>query len=150
MSKPSASWMACCCRNGFLSCALMLSVAIALFYLGFIPLVVWWHGASGLQPAGAAALLSLLVGLAVLAINHHPSLRQRPLVAMLAAMSVRMLPLLSVSLVVAVREDKSEYFGFIAYLVVFYLVTLAIETFISVQLAQAQQTTRLPTRGPQA
>ena len=150
MSQPSVSRMACCCRNGFWSCALLLTVAVALVWLGLIPLVLGWLGASGLQPAAVAALLSLVVGLAVLVVNHHPGLRERPLVAMLVAMSVRMIPLLTICLVVSLQPTKSEYASFIGFLVFFYLVTLAVETLISVQLSQAHHTTRFPVRGPRA
>ena len=155
MSRPSNRWTACCCTNGFWSCACLLTVAVAGFYLALIPVVIVWQGSAGLRPAGAAALLNLLTGLVVLGLYHYPSLRVRPLVAMLVAMGVRMIPLLVVGLAVALRLDQSSPgglmgYGFVGYLVVFYLATLAIETFISVQIAQAHHTNRFPVQERQA
>ena len=120
-----------------------------MLYLALIPVILWLQGGTGLQPAAIAAVVSTLAGLAVLAVSHQPGLRKRPLVAMLLATALRMIPLLTIGLVVAVTRDKSEYLGFIAYLVLFYVATLAVETYVSVRLVQASHTTVLPQREPQ-
>ena len=119
---------------------MLLVGAVILLYLAVTPLIIWLQGVAGLQPAATAALVSLLAGVAVLAVSHQSGLRKRPLVAMLLATALRMIPLLTIGVVVALTRDKSEHLGFVGYLVFFYIVTLAVETYVSVQLARSSQT----------
>jgi len=151
MSKPSSNWMDCCTPNGFLSCALLMVGAVVLLFLALTPAVLFLQGAAGLQPAAMAALVSLLVGFTVLGVSHLPSLRAKPLVSMLLATALRMIPLLAIGVAVALTRDKNEHFGFVCYLVLFYIATLAIETYSAVQLAQSHATSLSHTaREPQA
>lgn len=144
MSKAAGLWTARVCSKGVLPCVLLLLGAVTLFYVALAPAVLWLHGIAGLRPAATAALVSMLVGVVVLAVTHQPALRKRPLVSLLLATSLRMVPLLAIVVVVALPYDERAYderghFDFACYMVLFYIATLAVETYASVQLAQLAQ-----------
>ncbi len=122
--------------NGLVPCALLLAGSVLLLLLALSPLAIWLHGLAGLQPLAAAALINLLAGLAVLGVTQVPALRKEPLVSMLVATALRLVPLVAISLAVVLTRDKSAHLDFIGYLVLFHLATLAVETYVSVQQAQ--------------
>jgi len=122
-----------------LPCILLLLGAVTLLYLLLTPVVLWLQGVAGLRPAATAALVSMLAGVMVVAVAHQPGLRNRPLISMFLATTLRMVPLLAIGVTVAVSHDKRGHFDFICYLVVFYLAALAVETYASVQLVRMAQ-----------
>jgi hypothetical protein len=81
-----------------------------------------------------AALICLLSGTTALAVMQLPLSRQQPFVGLLLAMALRMLPPLVVCLLLAQQGSGAEYLGFVCYLILFYLLTLAAETLLSLQL----------------
>ncbi len=131
-------WASRVCAGGMFSCAVLFACAVMLLYLLLAPIALWMQGVAGLQPAAVAALISLIVGLGVLAVAHRFTARDKPLVSMLLSTAIRMIPLLVIGLVIALSEDKGPYLYFVGYLLWFYLATLAIETFVSIQLAQSR------------
>ena len=124
------------CVSGYFACAMLLLGGTVAFYVLISPIVFWLQGPSGLLDALVAALLCLLPGLSALAVSSLPLCRAQPLVGMLLAMSLRMLPALFVCLLLARRGTGSEYHSFVSYLILFYLLTLAAETFLSLQLTK--------------
>jgi len=57
---------------------------------------------------------------------------------MLLAMAFRLLPPLSVCLILALRSSGSENLSFICYLLVFYMVTLSVETYLSIRWIRSE------------
>ncbi len=136
MSNRASHLMASHFPSGYLACAMLLLGGTVAFCALLSPVVFWLQGPSGLFDALMAALLCLLPGLSALAVSSLPLSREQPLVGMLLAMSLRMLPALFVCLLLALRGTGSEYLSFVSYLILFYLLTLAAETFLSLQLTK--------------
>lgn len=123
--------------DGIKSCVLLLTGAILLLMLALLPFAIWLQGTPGLPPLTLAALINFLVGLTALAVIHLPALRSEPLISMLLATVLRLVPLIAISLMVVLTRGKTAHLDFIGYLVLFHLVTLALETYVAVQLAQS-------------
>jgi len=97
------------------------------------PFAVGKSGSAGLAGLAIAAAICLVAGWIAesLALMLHD--RVMPLAAMLLGMAVRMLPPLGVCLVLAARGSSGrDHLAFIVYLLAFYLVTLALETWLTV------------------
>ena len=134
MSDSSGNWTDRCCGGSFFSCTkLFLTLVLGLSTL-LLPCVMYWQGFERFLEAGAAAVLCSSSGLAALAATFWQSRQQQPLVGLLLAMAIRMIPPLVVCLLMAVQSDAGEYIGFVCYLLLYYLTTLAIETYISIKL----------------
>ncbi len=101
-------------------------------------MVFWLQGREAIVEVVAAALICLFSGLTALAASQLPVARRQPLVGLLLAMALRMLPPLVVCLLLALRGNGADYLGFVIYLIVFYLLTLAAETFLSLRLMKNQ------------
>jgi len=138
VSKPSSNWTACCYPAGFFSCASLLVGGTVAFFTLIAPIVFWLQGLNGIVEALTAVLICLFSGLSALAVSLLPVSRQQPLVGLLLAMALRVLPPLVVCLLLAKRGSGTDSLGFIIYLIVFYLLTLAAETFLSLRLMKNQ------------
>ena len=134
MSEPSMTWLARCHDAGFRSCALLLTWVVVVFFVAMAPAAIWWQGLQALPAMAAAAVVCLLPGLAALAVTSRCRDQQRPLLAVGLGMGLRLTPPLLVCLVLAVAGSTSGYLSFVVYLLTFYLVTLALETYIAVQM----------------
>jgi hypothetical protein len=113
--------------------ALLLVSAVLVTALLMLPFSAGRTGSAGpngLMLAGAICLVA--AGAAeLLACALHG--RVAPLLLMLVGMAVRMLPPLAICVVLAARGmGGREYLPFIVYLLAFYLVTLALETWLTV------------------
>ncbi len=147
--QTMTDWASRVCAGGMLSCVVLLTGAVLLLYLLLAPVALWMQGVAGLQPSALAALISLLVGVGVLAVAHRYAKQDKPLVSMLLSTAIRVIPLFVIGLVVGLSEDKGPYLYFVGYLLCFYLVTLVIETFVSVRLAQSHSTATATTKETQ-
>jgi cation transport ATPase len=133
VSDPSSYWTARWCKKGFIPCARSF-FALTLAFSGlFLPCVLFLQGQEKFFEAGIAAIICFCTGIAALAATAWQANQQQPLVGMLLAMAIRMLPPLSVCLLLAVQGEGKQYVWFVCYLLVYYLVTLSIETYLSVK-----------------
>jgi len=118
----------------------LLAISVVLLYGLAAPLAYWLGGAASLLAATGAGAVCLLASALALALS---TLLRRPALAfygLLAAMAVRTgIPLLC-ALVIRLHGTPLAENGFIYYLVVFYLVTLGIETSLSLPRAGAVAT----------
>jgi len=97
------------------------------------PVAFWHHGLRGFLEAGVAALICLLSGVAALGVAWRCVRAGQPLLGMLLAMAIRLILPLMVCLLLSLRGMGADSLGFICYLLTFYLVNLAVETYLSIQ-----------------
>jgi hypothetical protein len=120
--------------RGFVRPVLVLAgcvFAVALLLLPFAWGRIGSGGPLGLAVAGA---ICLIAGCAAEGLSFVLRRRVAPLNAMLLSMAVRIVPPLGICLVLAARRvDGRDHLAFIAYLLVFYLATLAVETWLAVK-----------------
>lgn len=136
MSDPPLRSPACR-RDGPLFACLMPFVAIvAGLWALLTPGIVWFQGLGGLLEASLAALVCLISGITALVATSVLGTRQHPLAGVLLATALRMLPALIVCVLLSTADGGGQFLGFVGYLLVFYLVTLAIETYLSVKLVE--------------
>ena len=127
-------------------CVAILAGVAGVVLLLLLPMAYWLHGLRGCCELVAAAMICFLPGLAALGIvcrssgsascsppGQSSEAGQTSLVALLLAMAARLVPPLMVGLLVAIQGARSPWIGLIAYMLVFYLVTLAVETWLSIQ-----------------
>ena len=120
----SASWLICAC--GTLMALLM-------------PIAFWDGGAAGALEVMVAAAICLLPGLVALWFSTQSFGTNQVLFSLLFSMGLRILPPLVICLALSMRSTGTEYFSFICYLLLFYMVTLALETYLSVRLVQPKR-----------
>ncbi len=116
---------------------MLLLFAIIAGCMVLMPAAWWLAGTQGGIEVGSAALVCLLSGLLALAVTSMQTLRRQPLAGMLFAMAIRLLPPLVVCLALSLRDTGAKFSGFVCYLLLFYLISLAIETYLSVQQVQS-------------
>lgn len=120
--------------RGLLRSAAILAVCIFAVALLLLPFALGKTGANGPLGLAAAAAICLATGWLAEALSYALRRTITPLGVMLLGMGVRMLPPLGICLALAAqRADGRQYLGFIAYLLTFYLVTLAYETWLTVK-----------------
>jgi len=117
---------------------LLVSAVFALF-LAILPIAIWQQGIQGGWQAAIAGLLCLLPAIAGLGISYRLIGTPHVLSAMMLAMAFRLVPPLSVCLLLATRGSGSDFVPFICYLLLFYAATLVVETYLFVQLIQARK-----------
>jgi hypothetical protein len=121
---------------GLLAQAVALCALLALLWCLLAPLAYGLSGANGLWAAavGAAATLSGgLVALALISLCQGP---QAALASMLLGMMARMVLPLAIGVALTLKVTWLADAGMIFYLLVFYLVTLALETAITLAKVQ--------------
>jgi hypothetical protein len=111
---------------GFAGRAAVLTLAVLGAWIVVAPLANWFADWPGLWASALAAGCCWLPGLLALFVARR--LAGQPLIAMLVAMGLRMALPLMVGLAVALRGGTLVEAGFLRYLVLFYLLTLAVET----------------------
>ncbi len=120
-------------RASFLRSVLLLGGCVMLVALLIAPFAAGKSGSAGIAGLAVAAAICLFAGwiAELLAFMLHG--RVTPLALMLLGMAVRMLPPLGICVALAAqRVSGREHLAFIVYLLAFYLVTLALETWLTV------------------
>lgn len=114
----------------------MVASCIAMAALLLVPIAIRQNGTSGLQGLAIAAALCLASALFAEAISCVQGRAGSHLLAMVLAMAVRDIPLLSICLALAVAGQSGEqHLAFVCYLLTMYFVALAVETWLAVQRA---------------
>ncbi len=117
----------------FLRSVLVLTGSLLLVGLLLAPFAAVRTGSGGLGGLALAAAICLAAGwmAETLAVVLHD--RVMPLAVMLLGMTIRMLPPLGVCVALAAQGISGRaHMAFIFYLLAFYLVTLALETWLTV------------------
>ncbi|MDZ4656808.1 MAG: hypothetical protein SH868_04420 [Bythopirellula sp.] len=130
--QQTPSWLSCGSESSLVACAMILILALLGFTLLCLPLA-FWLGGNSVTALLAATGVCITPGLAALAISHHFSATGQPLPGMLLAMGCRLLPPLVVCLWLALNQSAAQGQVFAGFLIVAYLVSLAVETYLSVR-----------------
>jgi hypothetical protein len=121
--------------HGFVRSALLLTACVLAVALLLIPFAGRNNGTSGPLGVAGAAAICLASGLIAEGIASSLS-RTSPLSGMLIGMMVRMmLPLAVCVAILAAGQTGLQHLPFIGYLLTFYMVTLALETWLGVKRA---------------
>jgi hypothetical protein len=134
--EDSGDWMnPNATTRGFVRSALILAGSILAIAapLCLLSLAMKQTGLGGPAGVAIAAAVCLLAGWAsdgVVAIVHRTV---NPLAALLVGMSLRLLPPLIVCMLLALRGAGRDYLAFVVYLLTFYFVTLALDTWWAVK-----------------
>ena len=115
-----------------MACATILLASMLAFTLTCLPIAVWVGGSAVVSLISATGIC-VTPGVAALAISHHFSATGRQLSGMLLAMGCRLLPPLVVCLWLALNRSAPQGQVFAGFLIAAYLVSLAVETFLSVR-----------------
>jgi hypothetical protein len=120
-------------RASFLRSVLLMGGCVMLVALLIAPFAAGKPGSAGLAGLAVAAAICLGAGWIAESLAFMLHGRVMPLAVMLLGMAVRMLPPLGVCVALAARGVSGrDHLAFIVYLLAFYLVTLALETWLSV------------------
>ena len=120
-------------RGSFLRSALVLAGCVLVVVLLILPFSVGRSGTSGPAGLAMAAAICLLAGWAAEALACFVLPARTPLASLLAGMAIRMLPPLAVCCVLAaLGANGRHHLAFVCYLLTFYLLTLALETWLAV------------------
>jgi hypothetical protein len=106
--------------------------------LALAPFAFSKTGSAGLGGVALAGAITLVCGLLTEGAAHLLGRQTSPLVTMLLGMGIRMAPPLGICLYLAAQGARGrEHLAFIVYLLAFYLVTLALETWLNVSRISA-------------
>jgi len=120
--------------RSFVRSALTLAVCIFATAVVLLPVAMQQSGSGGPIGLAGAAAICLASGCAAEAISGPLARAGSPLVALLLAMMVRTMPPLVLCLILAARgNDGRQHLALIGYLLAFYVVTLAMETWLAVK-----------------
>lgn len=123
----------------------MLAGCILLIALVLAPFAAGRSGANGLAGVAAAAGICLVTGLAAEGVATLLAGRVSTLVGMLLGMAIRMVPPLGACVFLAAQGSQGRhYLPFIVYLLAFYFVTLALETWLTVERIGSAKGSREP------
>lgn len=136
MTPSSSGWSTSGEPRSLVSCALLLMMVMAIFVSCCLP-IAFWVGQSAWLSLLAAAAICLVAGLAALAISYHFNLTGQNLPGMLLAMGCRLGPPLVVCLWLALNRNEANHNSFVGFLIASYLVSLAVETFLSVRMIES-------------
>jgi hypothetical protein len=118
----------------WLQSAVILAGLIAVASVLLLPAAVSRTGSGGVWGLGIAAGVCLAAGWVAEGLAVALGRSVSPLGLMLLSMAVRMAPPLAICLILAAqRASGREHLAFICYLLTFYLVTLALETWLTVK-----------------
>ncbi len=109
----------------------MLSAVLAASYLLLAPFVYRLQGADGLSAAAVAAVVCLVSALAGLLVSQCFSGPDHALAGVLVGMGFRMTLPLTVCVVAQLQGGALAQAGFVFYIIAFYLVSLAIDTWLA-------------------
>lgn len=119
------------------ACAAAIAIAVLLLAGVLAPVGYWYYGWAGVLSVVAAGLLCGLTGLVALWIGRRCQVQGQAISGVLVAMGIRMGIPLAICLVLAVRGRADSLAGFVYFLLVFYLVTLGVETWCSLPAGAA-------------
>lgn len=121
-------------RTSFWRSSLLVVGSVLLGGLALAPFAISQSGSAGIGGLAIAGVICLAAGLVAEGIAVLLGRGVSPLATMLLGMTVRMLPPLGICLFLAAQGARGrEHLAFIVYLLSFYLVTLAVETWLSVR-----------------
>jgi hypothetical protein len=127
-------------QHGFVRSASLLAGCIFFVALLLTPVALRQSGTGNLTGLAIAAAICLVSGLLAELIAAFLS-RTSPLGATLVGMMVRMILPLGVCVgLVATGQSGRQHLAFVAYLLAFYVVTLALETCLAVKRASVHST----------
>ena len=132
MTQTVPSWPTSRPQIGLARCAMILILVMLGFTVVCLPLAFWLRG-NAIESLLAAVGVCITPGLAALVVSTYFSSVGQPLIGMLIAMGCRMLPPLVVCLWLALNRDAVNGRVFAGFLIAAYLVSLAVETFVSVR-----------------
>jgi hypothetical protein len=119
-------------RNNFIAGSVALIASILLGYVVISPVAAWTQGTPGLWSAAVAALICLVAGIMALGLVERLSARN-PLASVLGGMTLRMIvPLLAVAAVYWWDGPLAEA-GMVFFVLAFYMIMLAAETYLAVR-----------------
>lgn len=120
--------------RGFVRPALFLAGCVGAVALLLSPIAIGRTGSGGPAGLAIAAAFCLVAGWIAEALAYRLHRSVSPLGVMLLGMAIRMVPPLGVCLMLAAQGARGrEHLAFIGYLLAFYLVTLALETWLTVK-----------------
>jgi hypothetical protein len=116
----------------------MLSACIFVIALALSPIAIRQQGSGAPLGLIVAAMICLISGLAADWLSCFLTRNGSPLAGQLSGMMVRMfLPLVVCLVLVAKGYSGRENLAFVCYLLIFYVATLALETWLAVKRAAA-------------
>ena len=139
MSQMVANWSSKLIIVRLAPNSAVLAGTLLIVLMLVMPVAYWLQGSRGLVESGLASLLCLLPSLAALAVSHRFLGTPHALGAILSGMALRSMPPLLVCLVLATKTDGNSQIYFVSYLLLFYMVALAVETLLSVAMLNRKQ-----------
>jgi hypothetical protein len=131
-----------CSRTSFWRASLMLAGCVLAGGLALAPFALSKTGSSGIGGVALAGAICLAAGLLAEGVAHLLGRDASPLATMLLGMTIRILPPLGICMFLAAQGAQGrEHLAFIVYLLAFYLVTLALETWFNVSRISAANST---------
>lgn len=122
----------------FWRASLLLAGSVLVGGLALAPFALSKSGSAGIGGVALAGAICLVAGLLAEGAAHLLSRSVSPLALMLLGMTIRVLPPLGVCMFLAAQGARGrEHLAFIVYLLAFYLVTLALETWLNVSRISA-------------
>ena len=120
--------------RGFLRSAFVLTSSVVVVAFLLLPYAVGQAGSAGPLGVVAAGAICLVAGLVAEALSLVMSRSGTPLAGLLSGIALRMAPPLVVCLILAAQgADGRRHLAFVCYLLAFYMVTLAVETWLAVK-----------------
>jgi hypothetical protein len=119
-------------RDGFISGSVTLLATVLLGYAAISPVAAWTQGMPGLWAAAVAALICLAAGMMALGLIERLS-ASNPLASALGGMTLRMVVPLSAVAAVYWWDGPLTETGMVFYVLAFYMITLAVETYLAVR-----------------
>lgn len=131
-------------QYGLARCSVILILVMAGFTAVCWPLAIWL-GDNSLVALLAAVAVCITPGWAALFVAHRFAAANRPLAGMLLAMACRLMPPLVVCMWLALNKNAVHGQVFAGFLIGAYLVSLAVETYLSVRTIDTRH--QLPLEG---
>jgi hypothetical protein len=135
--QNAPSWPVSRKQVGLARCAMILIAVMLGFTLACLPLAIW-VGGNAIEALLAAVGVCITPGLAAIGVSHHFSATGRHMIGMLIAMGCRLLPPLVICLWLALNREAVQGQVFAGFLIAAYLISLAVETFLSVRSIDPQ------------
>lgn len=132
MTQQAPSWPTSNSDNSLVACAMILILSLVGFTLLCLPLAIW-IGGNGVEALLSATGVCITPGLAALTISHYFAQRGQQMAGVLLAMGCRLLPPLVMCMWLALQKNGPQGQVFAGFLIMAYLVSLAVETFLSVR-----------------
>jgi len=136
------AWLAKQRSRGLAARDAMLALVVVVVFLAVAPVAAGLGGWTAILGAVAAALVCLFASGLALVISHLLRAPQNALYGMLLAMTVRMCFPLGIGLACHLRGGVLADSGMLYYLLIFYPVTLLVETILSLPVADGDELSR--------